>query len=263
MIERALAPTDGAGHGSRNLLLASLPHDALLRVRPHLKRMSLPRGRVLCDIGEPLRRVYFVEQGAVSLMTVFEDGATAEMATVGCEGLVGMGILLGDDTALSRYVVTLAGFASAVERSRFAGALDESPMLRAACESYARAFTAHLLQNVACNANHSVKRRCARLLLTCADQTGAQTLVLTQEFLAEILGVQRATATLVARKLQQEGLIRYRSGAIEVLDRRRLEAAACRCYEIVRDGYKRLLMHPSGRSRQDSTVRAGRLNGLR
>jgi CRP-like cAMP-binding protein len=247
---------NGAGHGSRNLLLASLPHDAFLSVRPHLKRMSLPRGQVLCDIGEPLRCVYFVEQGAVSLMTVFEDSTTAEMATVGCEGLVGMGILLGDDTALGRYVVTLAGFALAVERSRFAAALDESPMVRGACESYARAFTAHLFQNVACNANHSVERRCARFLLTCADQTGAQTFVLTQEFFAKMLGVRRSTVTIVARNLQQRGLIRYGPGAIEVLDRRRLEAAACKCYKVVRDGYKRLLMNSGGRSGQGS-ARAG------
>jgi CRP-like cAMP-binding protein len=258
MMERTtLALTDLETCKPRNWLLAALPHDVLVSLLPQLKPVSLPRGRVLCDIGEPLRRIYFVEAGALSLMTVFEDGTTAEIATVGCEGLVGIGILLGDDTVLGRYVVPLAGFALAVEASRFAGVLGEIPILRAKCESYAQAFVAHLLQNVICNAAHGVEQRFARWLLMCGDQTDDDTFLLTQEYVAEMLGVRRSTVTVIARTLQQRGLICYRRGAIAVLDRCALEAASCECYRIIRDGYKRLRMHSVGRRGQRLAARPG------
>jgi CRP-like cAMP-binding protein len=256
-MERTFALVDRGRYQPRNRLLAALPHEVLATLLPHLRPVALPRGRVLCETDEPLRRVYFVEAGAVSLMAVFEDGTTAEMATVGREGLVGIGILLGDDTAFGRYVVPLAGAALAAEASRFAGALSDSPVLRAACQSYARAFVGHLLQNVACNASHSVEQRCARWLLMCGDQTADAGFVLTQEYLAEVLGVRRSTVTFVARALQQRGLIRYRRGAIAVLDRWRLERAACACYEVVRHGYERALVDALGPPRPHSAAKAG------
>jgi CRP-like cAMP-binding protein len=185
--------------------------------------------------------VYFVEAGFISLVTVFEDGATAEMATVGREGMVGLGTLLGGEHALGRYVVPVAGIALAMEASRFQEALQGSPELRAACEAYAQAFVRHLLQNVACNAAHGVEQRCARWLLMCDDQTEHDPFELTQEYIAEMLGVRRSTVTVVAGTLQQAGLIHYRRGVIEVLDRLGLEITACECYRIVRDGYERAL----------------------
>jgi CRP-like cAMP-binding protein len=237
MREPALALLGSASFEPRNRLLAALPHDVLLSLRPHLKPVSLLRGRVLCEADEPLGRAYFVEVGAVSLVTVFEDGTTAEMATVGREGVVGIGVLLGGEQALARYVVPVAGFALAMETSRFQGALRKSPELRAACEAYAQAFAGHLLQNIACNAAHTVEQRCARWLLTCHDQAEHDTFKLTQEYLADMLGVRP-----FANLLQQAGLINYRRGAIKVLDRLGLEAAACECYRIVRDGYERSLV---------------------
>ena len=237
-----LALVGSASFKPRNRLLAALPHEVLSSLRPHLKPVSLPRGRVLCEADEPLRRIYFVEAGAVSLVTVFEDGTTPEMATVGREGMVGIGALLGGEHALARYVVPVAGFALAMETSRFQGALRESPELRAACEAYAQAFVGHLLQNVACNAAHSVEQWCARWLLTCHDQAEHDTVELTQECLAEMLGVPDSTWTAVVGSLQQAGLIDYRRGAINVLDRLGLEAAACECYRIIRDGYERSLV---------------------
>jgi len=199
----------------------------------------MPRGRVLCEADEPLRRVYFVEAGAVSLVTVFEDGGTAEMATVGCEGMVGLGTLLGGDTALGRYVVPVPGRALAIEASRFQSELRASPELRRSCYAYAQAFFSHLLQNVACNAAHNVEQRCARWLLMCGDQTDDDAFELTQEGLAEMLGVRRSTVTVVAGALQEAGLIHYRRGAIQVVERGGLEAAACECYRIVRAIYER------------------------
>ena len=122
-----LALSDSASFKPRNRLLAALPHDVLSSLRPHLKPVSLPRGRVLCEADEPLGRAYFVEVGAVSLVTVFEDGTTAEMATVGREGMVGIGILLGGEHALGRYVVPVSGFAHAIETSRLRSALRVKP----------------------------------------------------------------------------------------------------------------------------------------
>jgi CRP-like cAMP-binding protein len=223
----------------RNRLLAALPHEILSSFRPHLKPVSLRRGRVLRDADEPLRRVYFVEAGIVSLVTVFEDGTTPEMATVGREGMIGIGALLGGEHALGRYVVPVPGLALAMNASQFQGALRESPELRAVCEVYAQAFVGHLFQNVACNAAHSVKQWCARWLLTCHDQAEADTFEFTQECLAQMLGARRSTVTVIVRSLRQAGLIDYRRGAIHVLDRLGLEAATCECYRIVRDGYER------------------------
>jgi CRP-like cAMP-binding protein len=239
MIEPTLALIGRARFG--NWLLATLPPEPLLCLRPHLKRVSLARGRVLFEADELLTRVYFVETGAVSLVSVFEDGTTAEMATVGREGMVGVGTLLGSEYALGRYVVPVPGLALAVDASRFRSALEESPKLRAACEAYAQEFVAHLLQNVACNAAHTVEERCARWLLMCSDQNEDDTFELTQECLAEMLGVRRSTVTVIAGTLQHAGLICYRRGAITVLDRRGLEAVACECYRIIRDRYERLL----------------------
>jgi CRP-like cAMP-binding protein len=226
----------------RNRLLAALPEEALWSLRPHLRTVHLPRGSVLCEADERLMRVYFPEAGAISLVTVFEDGTTAEMATVGREGVVGVGALLGGEHAFGRHVVPVPGLALAVDASRFRSALRENGALRAACETYAQAFLAHLLQNVACNAIHRVDQRCARWLLMCDDQAEGDTFELTQEYLAELLGVRRSTVTVVAGSLQHEGLIHYRRGAITVLDRRGLEATACECYQIVRDTYERSLL---------------------
>jgi CRP-like cAMP-binding protein len=229
----------------RNRLLAALPAEALWSLRPHLRTVPLPRGSVLCESGERLRRVYFPEAGAVSLVTVFEDGSTAEMATVGREGVVGIGALLGGEHAFGRHVVAVPGSALAVEASRFQSVLRENGALRAACETYAQAFLAHLLQNVACNAIHKVDQRCARWLLMCHDQAEGDSFELTQEYLAEMLGVRRSTVTVVAGSLQGEGLIHYRRGAMTVLDRRGLETTACECYQIVRDTYERSLLPAS------------------
>jgi CRP-like cAMP-binding protein len=233
----------GPGVEPRNQLLAALPYDIRWSLRPHLKLVPLTRGRVLCEASEPLMRVYFVEAGAISLATIFEDGSSAEMATVGREGIVGIGALLGGEQAFGRHVVSLPGFALAIEASRFRSALRENTRLRAVCEAYVQTFLANLLRNVACNASHRVEQRFARWLLMCGDQAEDDSFELTQEYLAEMLGVRRSTVTVAAQTLQCADLIRYHRGAIRVLDRPGLEAVACECYRIVRDGYKRSLTH--------------------
>jgi CRP-like cAMP-binding protein len=239
-VGRETIPTPRAGSKPKNLLLAALPDEVLSSLLPHLKPEYLPRSKVLCDVDEPLRRVYFVEKGLVSMVAVFEDHTMAEMATVGREGLVGIGSVLGGEQALGRYVVPMPGLALAIEASQFRTALRETPELRAACEAYAQAFLREALQTAACNSVHMVEERCARWLLMSHDRSDGDTLALTQEYLAGMLGVCRSTVTLVAGALQRAGLIRYRRGAIRVLDRPGLEVASCECYRAIRNQYERL-----------------------
>lgn len=246
MLAYVAAPSAGARFQPRNRLLMALPAEDLRRLRPHLEPVALPHRKVLFEADELLMRVYLIQAGVVSLVTVFEDGTTVEMATVGREGMVGVGTLLGGDTALGCYVVQVPGSALTMEASRFRDALRESPKLRMVCEAYAQAFFAQLLQNVACNAAHSVERRCARRLLMSHDRSDGDTFALTQELLAEMLGVRRSTVTLVDRALQKAGLIEYHRGAITVLDRPGLEAAACECYRVIRERYEDFLPHTFG-----------------
>ena len=241
MLAYISAPENKTRLEPRNRLLMALPPEDLRRLRPHLEPVSLPHRKVLFEPEEPLTRIYLIETGVVSLVTVFEDGTTVEMASVGREGLVGVGALLGGDSALGCYVVQEPGSALAMEASRFRSALQESPNLRRACEAYAQAFCTQLLQSVACNAAHTVDRRCARRLLMSHDRSDGDTFTLTQESLAEMLGVRRSTVTLSDRALQKAGLIQYHRGAITVLNRRGLEAAACECYRVIRDRYEDLL----------------------
>ena len=184
------------------------------------------------------------------MVAVFADRTTVEMATVGREGLVGIGNILGGEHALARYVVPIPVLALAIEASRFRDVLRDSPELRATCNAYAQAFLGEALQTAACNSVHMVEERCARWLLMSHDRSDDDTLALTQEYLADMLGVCRSTVTLAAGALQRAGLIRYRRGAITVLDRLGLEAASCECYRIIRAQYERLL--PRSGERQAS-----------
>jgi CRP-like cAMP-binding protein len=234
------ACAEDSGPAPRNRLLAGLPRDVLRYLLPHLKPVSLPEGRVLCEADQPLTRVYFVETGLVSLVAVFSDRTTGEMATVGREGLVGIGTLWGGERALGRYVVPVRGLALAVEVPQFQRLLRQSPELCASCEAYAEAFLREALQTAACNSVHTVEERCARRLLMNHDRSDGNPLTLTQRHLAAMLGVCRSTVTVAAGALQQAGLIRYCRGAITVLDRPGLERASCECYGVIRNQYDRL-----------------------
>jgi CRP-like cAMP-binding protein len=228
----------------RNRLLATLPYEALSRIQPHLKPMSLTRGTVLCEADAPLTRVYFMETGVVSLMAVFQDRTTAEMATVGREGVVGIGAILGGESVVGRHVAPMQGLALVIGISRFRSLLRESPPLHAACAAYAQAFLRQALHTAACNSVHMIEQRCARWLLMTHDRSDGDMITLTQEYLAEMLGVCRSTVTLAAGALQRGGLIRYSRGALTVLDRPGLEAVSCECYRVIRDHYEQLLPPP-------------------
>jgi CRP-like cAMP-binding protein len=205
----------------------------------HVQNVSLEDKRVLYEPGDPITHIYFPHTSVVSLIVLSENGSAVEAATIGREGVVGLGGLVSGDVSFSRQVVQLAGTAAQIARKPFLEVLDGSPDLRKLFAAHSDVFAAQILQSVACNASHTAEERLARWLLTCLDRVDADQMALTQEFIAAMLGVRRPTVSLVACTLQAAGLISYRRGQIKVLDRSGLEEVACPCYRIIRRNYER------------------------
>ena len=229
-----------------NRLLSALPPEVLERLVPELAPVSLAQGQVLMEACDPIERVYFPEEGVVSAVCVFPEGAVAEMSTTGCEGFVSVVAALGGERALSRHVVQVPGRALSLGADAFRRLCDEEPVLRSVALDYVQAYIAQALQYVACNGTHTVERRCARWLLMCHDRVRGDVFPMTQEFLAQMLGVQRPTVNGVAQSLQTAGLIRYSRGVVTVLDRRGLEDVSCACYGMLRRQFERLLPRTYG-----------------
>src|SRR3954469_21358103 len=226
-----------------NRLLAALGVDDLARLEPHLEAVQLAAGRVLYESGETVRHAYFPHGCVVSLLAVLEDGGSAEVALFGCEGVLGYASSLFSHEAFGRYVVQVPGPASRVPIARLSEAAQASPRLRDLLQRYTEALLMQTFQIVACNATHPVEGRCCRWILSTQDRVGQKDLPLTHEFLAEMLGVQRATVSLVSRALQTAGLVRQGRGVISVSDRAGLEESACECYGAIRRTFERLLPH--------------------
>lgn len=225
-----------------NRLLAALTPHERDRILPHLKEVHLDRGRVLYEAGERIDQVYFPIGGIVSLVSIQEDGGSVETGAVGCEGVVSVGCLLGDRISYNQVMVQLPGSAQQMPIAAFLDLFEASPSFRSLVMAYNQAFAGLVFQSVACNASHSAEVRLARWILMCLDRCGdGETVALTQEYLADMLGVGRPTITVVARTLQAAGLIRYSRGIITVPDRPGLEAASCECYWKVRETFERLL----------------------
>jgi CRP-like cAMP-binding protein len=227
----------------RNTLLAALNGTDLERLAPHLESVRLERGTVIAEVGDELSHVFFPDDCVISLIFGMADGRTAEAGSIGREGMVGFVTAMGDRTAIARNLVQLAGRARRLELAHLETAFTASPAIRQTFLRYAHVFLGQVMQSVACNALHPVTARLCRWLLTFHDRADGPLLRLTQEFLAEMLGVQRTTVTLVAGELQRAGLIRYRRGVVEILDRPGLERASCECYRANRRNYERLLPH--------------------
>ena len=225
-----------------NRLLAALaPHDRE-RLTPHLKEVHLDRGRVLFEAGERIDHAYFPTGGLVSLVSLQEDGGSVETGAVGCEGVVAVNCLLGDRIRSTGAVAPVPGGAQGAPASAFIELWQTSDSFRRTIMAYNHAFATLVFQSVACNISHSAEVRLARWILMCLDRCGdGETVALTHEYLADMLGVGRPTITVVARTLQAAGLIRYSRGVITVLDRAGLEAASCECYWKVRTAFDRLL----------------------
>jgi CRP-like cAMP-binding protein len=231
-----------ARHLISNRLLASLqPSDRSL-LDPHLEAVTLYQGEVLFEPGDDVTRTYFpCASTMASLVVMMQSGRAAEAATIGREGALGGIVSSGYKPAFTRAEVQIPGPALRIETSRLEEAKERSATLRDLFSRYADALLAQIVQSVACNALHPLEARCCRWLLTTQDRVNSAEIPLTQEALAEMLGVQRTTVTSVARALRARGLIRYARGQITVVDRARLEEAACECHAAVRQHFDRIL----------------------
>jgi CRP-like cAMP-binding protein len=225
----------------QNRLLASLPADDYRLVAPHLTHVDIERGRVLYEPGDRIEAVYFPHDGVISLMTLMENGAAIESATIGREGALGLMVAVAPRQSLSRAIVQTPCRAARISAGQLHEAWTKSQTIRSLVDGHTEALFGHAIQSVACNALHSVEARFCRWLLTCRDRISSDQMALTQEFLADMLGVQRTTVTVVARALQEKGYIRYRRGVVDIVDRPGLEATSCECYGVVKRNYERLL----------------------
>jgi CRP-like cAMP-binding protein len=224
-----------------NRLLGLLPAADYARLRPHLVPMTLAYRQSLYRARKPLGFVYFIETGVGSLVNTMANGAAAEVGTIGNEGVVGLPLLLGDDRAPTSVYVQVPGTGFRIKATLFEKELARSASMRRVMLHYAHAFFNQVAQSAACNQFHSIQQRCCRWLLMTHDRMPSDEFLLTQEFLAMMLGVQRTGVSAAAGGLQRAGLIRYTRGIVTILDRRGLERRACECYGISKREFDRLL----------------------
>jgi CRP-like cAMP-binding protein len=235
-----VTPPDAPG-GSQNAILAGLPERDLRSLLGRMERCALERRQVLTETNEPIRHVYFPLSGVISLVNATVNGATVEVAMVGREGLIGLPILFGAETMPLTAIVQVPGEGLRINAASFRDTLRRHPSVLEGTHLFAHALLVQVAQSAACLRHHSVSQRCARWLLMTHDRVGGDAFVLTQDLLAQMLGVRRASVSAAAGKLQQEGLIRYRRGNITVVDRPALERASCECYGIIKVEYERPL----------------------
>jgi CRP-like cAMP-binding protein len=224
----------------QNYLLAALPAPALERLLPHLEPVELSLGEVLYESGGALRHVYFPTDAIVSLLYVMENGASAEISVVGNEGLIGVAVFMGGESTPSRAVVQSAGQAFRLPGQQLKDEFNRHEemllMLR-----YTQALITQMAQTAVCNRHHTIDQQLCRWLLLSLDRLPGNELTMTQELIANMLGVRREGVTDAAGKLQRLGIIEYTRGHIKVLDRARLEALSCECYAVVKRETERLL----------------------
>ena len=226
---------------SLNTLLASLPHDDYERVSTSLTWRPLKVRQVIHKNGEPISEIYFPSRSVCSITNTMEDGSIVEVATVGREGLIGIGAVLGNPVATGDAFVQVAGEPAAVMPiDAFRREMERRGAFADAVTRYAQAFVALLMQSVACNGLHSAEERCCRWLLMTHDRIGQDEFPLTHEFLASMLGVRRPTVTLVMADLTRDGVVSHVRGHVRIADRTGLEEKSCECYRNVRAVFDRL-----------------------
>jgi len=224
-----------------NQLLASMPPAVWLRIEPQLELVDLPLGKVLFESGSKIAHVHFPINAIVSLLYVLENGASAEIAVVGNEGLVGIALFMGGDTTPSRAVVQSAGKGYRLSAANIKSEFNRGGPALHLLLRYTQALITQMAQTAVCNRHHSLDQQLCRWLLLSMDRLEGDELVMTQELIANMLGVRREGVTEAALKLQKEGLIKYARGRITVLDRPALEVRVCECYAVVKKEYDRLL----------------------
>ncbi|WP_448097527.1 Crp/Fnr family transcriptional regulator [Luteibacter yeojuensis] len=224
-----------------NHLLAMLPDDALVSWSPRLEPVDMPLGQVLYEPGARLSHVYFPTTSIVSLLYVMEDGASAEIAVVGNEGIVGISLFMGGESTPSRALVQSAGKGFRLEAAAMLREFNRAGPVLHLLLRYTQALITQMAQTAVCNRHHSLDQQLCRWLLLSLDRLGGNELIMTQELIANMLGVRREGVTEAAGHLQRAGLIHYRRGHITVLDREGLERRTCECYAVVKREYDRLL----------------------
>jgi len=229
---------------SSNQLLQALPSADFELLRPHLQISELVREAVLVEAGAPLTHVYLPQSGVISMRNSLLEGQTVEVAMVGPDSVFGAAAGLADGVSLTDAVVRLPGTASMLDVARFRAVADRSIALRTLLARHEQALSAQAQQSVACNASHSVEARLARWLLHAHDRTSSESLQLTQEVLAQMIGVQRNAVSMVANALQKAGILRYSRGYIEITDAEGLRETSCECYQAVKAQHERLLKAP-------------------
>jgi CRP-like cAMP-binding protein len=225
----------------QNRLLAALPDAELQRWRPLLEPADLPLGQVLYESGATLSHVYFPTTAIVSLLYVTEDGSSAEIAVVGYEGLVGISLFMGGNSTSSRAVVQSAGKGFRLGSRVMMDEFERNAHVQHLFLRYTQALITQMSQTAVCNRHHSLDQQLCRWLLLSLDRLPGKELVMTQELIANMLGVRREGVTEAALRLQKAGLIQYKRGRITVLDRPGLEQRTCECYAVVKKEYDRLL----------------------
>lgn len=231
-----------------NHLLAALPPADWQRWEPLLEVADLPLGKVLYESGSTMSHVYFPTTAIVSLLYVMEDGASAEIAVVGNEGIVGIALFMGGESTPSRAVVQSSGSSYRMRAAVVKEEFDRSSAVLHLLLRYTQALITQMAQTAVCNRHHTLDQQLCRWLLLSLDRLQGDELVMTQELIANMLGVRREGVTEAALKLQAAGLIRYARGHIKVLDRAGLEQRTCECYAVVKKEYDRLLRDPLGGS---------------
>ena len=237
---------------NQNHLLAALPAAEFERLSPHLELVPMLLGDTLYEPGGQLQHVYFPTTAIVSLLYVMESGASAEIAGVGNEGILGISLFMGGDTTPSSAVVQTAGHGYRLPGRLLKEEFDRAGLMQRLLLRYTQALLTQMCQTAACNRHHSIEQQLCRWLLLTLDRLPSQELVMTQELVAGALGVRRESITEAAGNLQRAGILRYRRGHIAVLDRSGLEAGACECYAVVKKEMARLLSDV--RYRQDTSA---------
>ncbi len=227
----------------QNQILDALSPAARERLFPHLQVVELPLGMVLYESGDTLRHIYFPTDSIVSLLYVMEDGASAEIAVVGNDGAIGVALFMGGETTTNRAIVQSAGSAYRLTGSRLKQEFERHGEMLHILLRYTQALITQMAQTAVCNRHHSVDQQLCRWLLLSLDRLSSNQLVMTQELIANMLGVRREGVTEAAGKLQKLGVIDYRRGHITVLDRPKLEQLSCECYAVVKKETDRLVPH--------------------
>ncbi|HEY7354537.1 MAG TPA: Crp/Fnr family transcriptional regulator [Terriglobales bacterium] len=242
-IPATVAPrTDSEGKAIRNRILLSIPDDEFISLRPLLEQVEMPQYKIFYEQGAKIEHVYFLNEGMVSLVVLAKDGRSVEVGITGNEGVVGAPLAFGFESAPMRAIMQIKGQGLRIDATTLEDRFSKSPELRCLIEQYVMTQQLQVAQLAACNRLHDMDQRLARWLLMCQDTTNSENLPLTHEFIAQMLGAGRPTVTIAAGVLERAGLIANTRGSVRIVNRKRLEDAACECYRVIQNYNGRFAM---------------------